>query len=89
MDSDYVIRSLIARRLIVEQGRADTPGRPILYATGFEFLERFGLASLDELPPLDAEVAARLVVPEAEVEGTDAPDQDALGLDAADPDDSP
>ncbi|MET0772961.1 MAG: SMC-Scp complex subunit ScpB [Candidatus Limnocylindrales bacterium] len=89
VDSDYVIRSLIARRLIVEQGRADTPGRPILYATGFEFLERFGLASLDELPPLDAEVAARLVVPEAEVEGTDAPDQDALGLDAADPDDSP
>ena len=60
VDSDYVIRSLIARRLIVEQGRADTPGRPILYATSFEFLERFGLASLDELPPLDAEVGSPL-----------------------------
>ncbi|MEZ4596433.1 MAG: SMC-Scp complex subunit ScpB [Chloroflexota bacterium] len=64
VDSDYVIRSLIARRLVVEQGRADSPGRPILYATSFEFLERFGLASLDELPPIDAEVAARLVVPD-------------------------
>lgn len=73
VDSDYVIRSLIARRLIVEQGRADSPGRPILYGTSFEFLERFGLASLDELPPLDAEVAARLVVPDDE----DAPEDDA------------
>ncbi len=74
VDSDYVIRSLIARRLVVEQGRADSPGRPILYATSFEFLERFGLATLDELPPLDAEVAARLVLPddaEAEHEGAE------------------
>ena len=61
VDSDYVLRSLIHRRLIVEQGRADTPGRPILYGTGFDFLERFGLTSLDELPPLDAEAAMRLV----------------------------
>ena len=60
VDSDYVMRSLLHRRLIVEQGRADTPGRPILYATSFEFMERFGLTSLDDLPPLDAEVAARL-----------------------------
>ena len=64
VDSDYVIRSLLHRRLIVEQGRADSPGRPILYATGFEFMERFGLTSLDDLPVLDPEVAARLVVVE-------------------------
>ena len=60
VDSEYVVRSLVHRRLIVEQGRADTPGRPILYGTSFEFLERFGLTSLDELPPLDAEAALRL-----------------------------
>ena len=60
VDSEYVLRSLLHRRLVVEQGRADAPGRPILYATGFEFLERFGLTSLEELPPLDAEVAQRL-----------------------------
>jgi segregation and condensation protein B len=60
VDSDYVVRSLIHRRLIVEQGRANTPGRPILYGTGFDFLERFGLTSLDDLPTLDAEAAMRL-----------------------------
>ncbi len=60
VDSDYVVRTLLHRRLIVEQGRADTPGRPILYGTGFDFLERFGLTSLDDLPTLDAEAALRL-----------------------------
>jgi segregation and condensation protein B len=60
VDSDYVLRSLLHRRLVAEQGRADTPGRPILYGTSFGFMERFGLTSLDDLPPLDTEVAARL-----------------------------
>ena len=70
VDSDYTVRALLHRRLVVELGRSEAPGRPYLYGTGFEFLERFGLASLDELPPLDVEVAARL----AEV-----PDQSATG----------
>jgi segregation and condensation protein B len=61
VDSDYVLRTLLHRRLVIEQGRADTPGRPILYGTGFDFLERFGITSLDDLPPLDAEAAERLV----------------------------
>ncbi len=61
VDSDYSVRALLHRRLITEQGRSEAPGRPILYGTGFEFLERFGLTSLDDLPPLDLEVAARLV----------------------------
>ena len=60
VDSDYVLRSLMHRRLVVEQGRADAPGRPILYATSFDFLERFGLTSLDDLPPLETEAAQRL-----------------------------
>ena len=60
VDSDYTVRSLLHRRLIVELGRSDAPGRPFLYGTGFDFLERFGLASLEELPPLDVDVAARL-----------------------------
>lgn len=71
VDSDYTVRALLHRRLIVEQGRAEAPGRPILYGTGFEFLERFGLVSLDDLPPLDIEVAARLV-DEAAAEATRA-----------------
>jgi segregation and condensation protein B len=60
VDSDYTIRSLLHRRLIVELGRSDAAGRPFLYGTGFEFLERFGLTSLDELPPLEVDVAAQL-----------------------------
>ncbi len=60
VDSDYTIRSLLHRRLIVELGRSESPGRPFLYGTDFEFLERFGMTSLEELPPLDAEIAGRL-----------------------------
>lgn len=79
VDSDYVLRSLLHRRLIAEQGRADTPGRPILYATGFEFMERFGLTSLDDLPSLDADVAARL----AEEGGSPVAPDDGLTGDPA------
>ena len=71
VDSDYTVRALLHRRLIAEQGRSEAPGRPILYGTGFDFLERFGITSLDELPVLDLDVAARLV-DGAEV--TDVPD---------------
>jgi segregation and condensation protein B len=53
VDSDYVLRSLLHRRLVAEMGRRDTPGRPILYGTTFAFLERFGLTSLDDLPPIE------------------------------------
>ena len=77
VDSDYSVRSLLHRRLVVELGRAEAPGRPFLYGTGFEFLERFGLTTLEELPPLDADVAARLAeegIEGAAVAGPDEPD---------------
>jgi segregation and condensation protein B len=57
VDSDYVIRSLMHRRLVVEVGRRDTPGRPILFGTTFTFLERFGLTSVDDMPPLSTDAA--------------------------------
>jgi segregation and condensation protein B len=79
VDSDYTIRTLLHRRLVVELGRSEAPGRPFLYGTGFEFLERFGLTSLEELPPLDVEVAAPLA------EGDVFIDRDR-GEDAAAPD---
>jgi segregation and condensation protein B len=60
VDSDYTVRSLLHRRLVIELGRSEAPGRPFLYGTGFDFLERFGLTSLEELPPLDVDIAARL-----------------------------
>jgi len=76
VDSDYTIRSLLHRRLVVELGRSDAPGRPFLYGTGFEFLERFGLTTLEELPPLDVEVAARLaeeIATDASANGSEDP----------------
>src|SRR5438128_426786 len=53
VDSSGVIRALLGRELVVESGRLETVGRPILYATTPEFLRQFGLANLAELPPLD------------------------------------
>jgi len=74
VDSDYVIRSLLHRRLIAEVGRRDTPGRPILYATTFTFLERFGLTSLDELPALSSNAAGMVAATSADGDAIRIPD---------------
>ena len=47
-----VIQTLLERRLITTAGRKQVIGRPILYRTSKEFLMRFGLGDLDELPSL-------------------------------------
>lgn len=52
VNSDGVLKSLADRGLIVEVGREDVPGRPVLYGTTPEFLERLGLPSLTALPAL-------------------------------------
>jgi len=56
VNSDGVVRTLISRELISEAGRAEGPGRPILYITTAEFLNHFGLASLKSLPSLEDEL---------------------------------
>jgi segregation and condensation protein B len=53
VNSDSVVRSLLAKGLIEERGRADLPGRPLLYGTTSDFLAYFGLESLEQLPPID------------------------------------
>ena len=55
VNSDGVIRTLLSNGLIEEAGRAEGPGRPILYVTAPDFLQHFGLESLEELPPLQLE----------------------------------
>ncbi|HTD33126.1 MAG TPA: SMC-Scp complex subunit ScpB [Candidatus Elarobacter sp.] len=55
VSADSVIATLVDRRFLTESGRRDSPGRPMLYKTTPEFLEAFGLRSLDELPPMDVE----------------------------------
>ena len=50
-----ILRSLVDRGLIKVSGRADVPGHPLQYATTKDFLDRFGLMNLDDLPR-DAEL---------------------------------
>ncbi len=52
VQSDYSVRALLERHLIVEVGRRKTPGRPVLFGTTQQFLHQFNLNSLKELPPL-------------------------------------
>ena len=49
---DYSIQSLTKKELIMEVGRKETLGRPILYGTTENFLAHFGLGTLDDLPPM-------------------------------------
>ncbi len=53
VSSDGVMKSLLSKGLIQEVGRAEGPGRPILYATTTDFLQYFGLKSLAEMPSLE------------------------------------
>lgn len=53
VNSDGVIRTLLNKGLVEEVGRAEGAGRPVLYATTLEFLQHFGLTSIDELPPFE------------------------------------
>ena len=52
VNSDSMMKSLLHKGLILESGRADGPGRPILYSTTPEFLQHFGLNSILEMPSL-------------------------------------
>jgi len=58
-----MLKSLLNKGLILESGRADGPGRPILYSTTPEFLQHFGLSSILEMP--------LLAKPEEEEQATD------------------
>ncbi len=50
VSSDSAINSLVERNLLIEAGRMDAPGKPILYETSEEFLRAFGYKSLADLP---------------------------------------
>src|SRR5215470_7354969 len=52
VNTSGVLRTLLDKRLIVTAGRKEVIGRPILYRTSKDFLMRFGLSDLDELPSL-------------------------------------
>jgi segregation and condensation protein B len=52
VDSDYAVRRLLEHRLVDVVGRADSLGRPLLYGTTPQFLEQFGIDTIDDLPTL-------------------------------------
>ncbi len=76
VDSSGVFGSLLARKLIATAGRKQVIGRPILYKTTREFLLRFGLKDVAELPSMEEfekMAAIELDEPEPESEGEAAP----------------
>ena len=82
VDADGVLRTLVQRGYVSEVGRDPGPGQAVLYGTTPTFLERLGLDSLDDLPPLGAFVPGADVV-EALEQGLRLPDQDDAGDDDA------
>ena len=65
--STSIIRKLVAKGFIKECGRSEIPGRPILYETTSEFLDYFGLSSIEDLPNIEDLIQT----PEEEEENTD------------------
>ena len=64
---DYSLQSLMNKELIMEVGRKDALGRPILYGTTENFLAHFGLTSLEDLPPMPEVPAAEKPEPDFDV----------------------
>lgn len=52
LSSTYIVKKLLSKDLIKVVGKSDLPGRPNLYKTTREFLDIFGLASLNDLPEI-------------------------------------
>lgn len=55
VDTRGLIRKLVAKGLVKEAGKSDMPGRPNLYRTTSEFLDYFGLATIEDLPEVKKE----------------------------------
>lgn len=53
--SDHAINKLVEYNLVMEVGRLDAPGKPLLFGTTEEFLRRFSVQSVEELPQFDME----------------------------------
>jgi segregation and condensation protein B len=67
VNSDGVIKSLLSKGLIEEIGRAEGPGRPIMYGTTPDFLQHFGINALEDLPVLETPEAEPETLPVIEV----------------------
>lgn len=67
--SDHAVNKLVEYGLVCELGRMDAPGRPLLFGTTEEFLRRFRVKSLDDLPSLNpAQIADFQAEAESEIQ---------------------
>jgi segregation and condensation protein B len=82
---DGVMQTLLERGVIRIAGRADVPGRPLLYGTTEFFLEHFGLRSLDELPNCAELRRIDLPVAAKDESQPDLPLEPAVATDAPEP----
>jgi segregation and condensation protein B len=73
VNSDRALASLLQHGLVAEVGRAQTVGRPALFATTTEFLHQFGLTSLIELPHIDQSVLGESPQPQTELSQPELP----------------
>ena len=75
VNSDSSLKTLLRHGLIEDIGRTSGPGRPILYGTSGEFLQHFGLSSLEELPKIEISLAESTPVSEPpDLDGEDSSD---------------
>ena len=61
VNSDHAVNRLVEYGLVYEAGRLDAPGRPALFATTEEFLRRFGVSSMVDLPTINPEQEEEII----------------------------
>ena len=60
VNSDHALNRLVEYNLVVEAGRLDAPGKPIVFGTTEEFLRNFGVRSAEELPAIQPELVEEM-----------------------------
>lgn len=56
INSSHLVRKLLLKNLIKDVGRSDAPGRPILYQITDDFLDYFGLTTIEDLPKIEEKI---------------------------------
>jgi len=82
---DAMVQQLVDRGLVKIEGRADLPGRPLLYGTTDAFLDHFNVKTLDELPNASELRRVKLPTPDDEQPGAAVPEETQLSLAPVEP----
>lgn len=82
---DAMMQQLVDRGLVKIEGRADLPGKPLLYGTTDGFLDHFNVKTLDELPNASELRRVKLPTADSEQPGASAPEEHQMSLEPASP----